>query len=143
MEALEVAEATILRDTLITIPTITNHFGSGSAAKIFWLVTPPEIIMPYITLSYVSGGEDNDTLSRASNSYWRVLAHTADYLKRVDLANAIGLMHRMTPVSNVPGYCGYTWLERISPIMGSYSVQNMQVYTIGAIFRIRLSITEE
>lgn len=141
MATLEIAEATILRDTLLTIPEIQNHFGAGNAGRIFLLDAPPEIIMPYIVLSHMAGGDDNDAQSQASTSYWRVMAYTTDYLKRVDIANAIGKMHRMMPVSNVPGYCGYTWLERTAPIMARTVVQNMPVYAIGAIFRIRLSIT--
>ncbi|HEB28922.1 MAG TPA: hypothetical protein ENI05_14395 [Porticoccus sp.] len=128
---------------MLTIPAITGLVeleGAAGQYKIFWEDVPDKIGAPYIVLTHLAGGFDNDTQSQASNSLWKVSGFTANKATALALANAISQLHRMMPIhTTYPDAPPYHWLEERLPIFENKSVENTKTYTVGGFYQIKLS----
>jgi hypothetical protein len=132
-------EASVLRDTLITIPEIRELVAQGDQYKIFWEHVPENISTPYIVLEHVIGGMMRAPNSDAGDTHWRIKGVTASMAKSVLMSKAIFKLHRMTPVSNVDGVCPYASLTLASPYFDRDVVQNVPLFYVGGLYRLRLS----
>ncbi len=143
MSALQVNEFDVLRDTLKDEVTLTAHVGAGISARIVWewMNEAGEEDYPYIKCIYMSGGSANDAKgSDDSDSMWKVVGVTASQPETRTLANAINeaLKNVMPITTNVADVESYTPIQEIMPIYESYKVNNIPIYEVGALFRLRL-----
>lgn len=133
-------EASVLRDTLLTIPDVTTLVGLGGQYKIFWEHVPENIGTPYIVLEHVTGGMLRAPNSDAGDTHWRVKGVTASMNKAVEMNRAIYKLHRMEPVTtNNPEVCAYASITITSPFFDRDVVQNVPFFFVGGLFRLRLS----
>ena len=145
MTALQILDSSILIETLKDIPEILTLTSWNGIHKIFWEHVQQDIPLPYITLHHIMGGEDNETQTRASDTVWKVQATTGDMLTAKNFANAISKLQNKYPV--IPSAynsiaAGYTSIEENTPIFDRGTMQNIPVFYVGGLYRLRLSITE-
>jgi len=138
--SLQQTDATVLRETLLDIPDVLPLVVDGTEYKIFWEHVPEDVDLPYIVMLHLTGGEDDDAQSRATNTFWTVVGVTADMTTASELDNAIDQLHRKMPVSSIDGVCGYTWIARQFPVFNRFVVSGKPVFEVGGIYRLRLSI---
>lgn len=138
MSSIQAVGARIIKQTLLAEPDIVSIF----AGKVFWGNAEESTSFPYITISHISGGEDNDAQSRAVDYNWKVVGHTAKSSSRVPIANAISkaLVRKMPVTTDVDNVEGYTWIEELTAIADEDIEQNTYFYQIGGIFRLRLTL---
>lgn len=88
------AGATVIRDTLLTIPEILPLVLNPTSGKykIFWEEAPDRADMPYIYISYGLGGWDRKSIraGEASEVTWKVVGVTNKLATAELLAKAIG-----------------------------------------------------
>lgn len=134
---LESTVATVLRDTLKTIPEITSLVTLKGQQKIFWQHVDDTIPMPYITTShYLPYGEKDP---RYSDDLWLVIGHTGDMAVANQFANAISKLDTMMPDTTAfEEVCAYAPLRKSLPYFYRYQVQNRPLFKVGSIIRVRL-----
>lgn len=144
MTALQVIEKSILIETLKSISEVVTLVTVDGNVQIFWEHVPQETVLPYIVVSQMMGGDDNSAQSRASDSTYKIIATTGDMSKAEGFANAISKLHgRLPTVTRFTSIAApYTTLEETTPIFDRVQVQNIPVFMIGGMYRLRLSITE-
>jgi hypothetical protein len=144
MTALQVIEKSILIETLLSIPEILPLVDFGGQYKVFWEHVPQGMELPYIVVSQIMGGDDNSAQSRASDSTYKIIATTGDMSQAEAFANAISTLHEKLPVVTrfTSIAAPYTTIEETTPIFDRIQVQNIPVFMIGGLYRLRLSITE-
>jgi len=132
-------EAQVIRDTLLAIPEVRDLVQMGDQFKIFWEDVPANIGTPYIVLEHVTGGIMNAPNSDAGDTYWRVKGITASMAKAVLMNRAIAKLHRMLPVSNIENVVPYASLTIKNHYFDRDVVQNVPIFAVGALYRLRLS----
>jgi hypothetical protein len=139
--SLQVTEAKILRATLLSIPEVVSLVTSPSGiVRVFWQHVPEEVEWPFIVFSHITGGLDHDAKLQASDTWYKVVGQTANMEQAEALANAIGKLHRINPVSTISGVCGYTWITEMTPVFDRINLQNFSYFVVGGIYRLRLSL---
>lgn len=133
--------ARVIRQNLIAYTDVTDIVGD----HIFQDSVPEDVEMPYIVIAHNSGGEDNETRSRAVDYVWRVACVTASRTTKRLISDAIfNALHQQMPITTgLTGVVGYTWIEEIIPIVDVLQKQNVQLYQVGGLYRLRLSIMGE
>lgn len=141
MPALQVIEAQIWRDSLIAIADVralTDLDGQMPAAyKVFWEHVRDDVPLPYISSNHIVGGKLKD--HRYSDTTWKIVGHTGDMDTATALANAIAQLDKTDPVTTAfPGVCGVIYIEETMPIFDRYQVQNVPLFVVGGLYRMRL-----
>lgn len=141
----QVIDVEILTETLKSIPAIVTLVDWNGQAKIFWEHVPQDVPLPYIVMTQMMGGDDNSAQSKATDTCWKIVAHTGDMSATKSFANGIYKLAGLLPV--VPTALasvaiGYTTIEEESPVFDRFPVQNIPVFVVGGIYRLRLSILE-
>lgn len=142
--------ATFIRETLLThaaIQSLVPLEGFAGQYKVFWEDIPDWVAMPYIVVSHIAGGEEDDTQVDAIDIFMKVVGLTGDIVTASQLQNAIHLLHAQYPVSTTYAQAnpsGYEWVvaygkTRLSvPVFDRKVVQNVPVLIVGGIYRLRL-----
>lgn len=139
MTAVQVVEATILRDTLAGLSSIQALVAINGQYKIFWKDVKDDIPLPYIVTSHYAGGKE--PFKPYSDSMWKVVGTTASMSVAVSLANAISELADLWPdVTAFPDMCPIAPLVEVTPIFDRYQVQNVPLLRVGGIYRIRLQL---
>lgn len=140
----QVIVSTILRDTLISLPAIqTLTVWTAGVYKVFWEHVDETVPLPYITLSHFSGSVE--PFNPYCDMVWKVVASTANMDNAVAFANAIHELHELCPVVNTvkfPGAFAYTTMSESMPVFDRYQVQNVPLFVVGGLYRIRLCLGE-
>lgn len=150
MSDLMVDGATVIRDTLLTIPEVqalTLDAVSGQH-KVFWEDIPDGTDMPYIYISYGLGGYDTKSLAagQASELTWKVVGVTNNMDTARLLTQAISKL--VDPKDPVPlvindplvGCNGRPILE--GPIFDRYPIQGHSFFEVGGFIRLYLAHLE-
>lgn len=143
--------ATFARETLITFPQIQALLPLANTIptqyKVFWENVPDFVEMPYVVITHIIGGEENDTQVKAIDIQMKIVGFSGNMVTARDIQNAIHGLHRTLPVS--PTYAeanpnGYEWVEPYAtvrqwlPIFDRDVVQQTPVFIAGGIYRFRL-----
>lgn len=148
----QLVSSAIIRDTLLGITDVTDAFiafGKTPSLQIFFERVPDYATMPYIVISYISGGYPNRTQVEDVDINMKVLAVTSKVETHRQLLNAISQLQRRSPdvsrfaVGNPDGYPVVSAISTIrhrTPIDESYIIQNVPYFMAGGIFRLRYQI---
>lgn len=132
-----VASIGVLRDTLLDISEIVTLVGN----KIYWKRTEDTTELPYIVLNHITGGYENETQANAVDTYWKVEGVTADKMQALSFKTAIGKLHRKELiVTNEPNVTPYSTVRLWTPVEEDDVEQQIPVYKMGGIFRLRFII---
>lgn len=132
-----VASIGVLRDTLLDIPEIVTLVGN----EIHWEDVEPTLPLPYIILAHITGGLENETDANAVDTYWKVVGITADKSQALAFKTAIGKLHRKELVtSNEPNVDAYSTVRLSTPVSDTDFEQQITVYKVGGIYRLRFII---
>lgn len=144
MTSAQLIGATVLRETLLSIPAVLPLVEWNGQYKVFWEHVDSDVPLPYIVITHMLGGEDNSAHSRAADMTFKVVAHSGNMNSVPDLMNAINGLHNMQPVCTTYSAIaiGYTTIEEELPIFDRYTVQNNPLFMVGGLYRLRLSIEE-
>lgn len=152
MTALQVIEKGVLIDTLLSVEEPIGTFpiralvlmaGTANVYKIFWEHAPDSVELPYLVISHMSGGryEGTDTSQKYSDTSWKIVMHTANMAATESIVNAIGLLQNLCPVcTNFPGVSVVAPLHEKAPIFDRYVVQNVPLFIVGGLYRLRLNL---
>jgi hypothetical protein len=114
-------------------PTVYRTFGAQVHAS---------VPLPYVTIEHYMGGREFDAKSEASDSLWKICAHTEDdEALALTLSSAIhkALSKKWPVMGSVTDYAGYAPIELKFPYIDTYSRQNYIFYKAGGIYRLRLA----
>lgn len=143
MAGLQAIERIVLRDTLLSIPAVAALVeleGAPGEYKIFWLHVEPDIALPYIVMTHLSGGWEHKTTNRASDSIWKIVGVTSNMDTAEAMGNAIGELDGMLPVvTGVADIVTRTDLEEILPLSERKPTENTPNFAIGGYYRLCLS----
>lgn len=130
--------AASIRGTLLAEATVTGLVGQ----KVFWERVEQGMLLPYITLHHISGGDENSAQVRYADTIWKVQAHTDNLEIVPSLADAIytALVEKHT-VTTVDAK-SYATTEEELPIFDSYQIQNFVYHLVGGLYRFRLKLLE-
>lgn len=147
MSAVQVIDKDTLEATLLSVMSSGEktliQLVSGQY-KIFWEHVEDTIVLPYITMHHIMGGRraGTPTSHTYSDTTWKVVASTSSMSNAQALANAISKLDKAAPV--VPmGYsnaCGYTYIEEVMPIFDRFVIQNIPLFVVGGLYRLRLNL---
>lgn len=154
MTALMVIEKDVLVDTLTAaedplnpgtypIRDLFELAGAPGQYKIFWEHVPDDVELPYISLAHMTGGRGQGTTTNQSYSdtMWKVVVHTADMANADTYANAIALIRDACPVcTSHAGVSPVTTIQEVIPLFDRYGVQNVPMFVIGALYRMKLNL---
>lgn len=137
MTALQVIDKDVLVDSLASIPDVVTLVGT----KIFWEHADADEELPYIVLTHIMGRRDLD--NSYSDTTWKIVGVTASMVTAEALANAIGQLDHLDPVTTAyVGVCGYIYIEETLPIFDRYQLQNNPLFQVGGMYRLRLNLGE-
>jgi hypothetical protein len=133
----EAIEATVLSDTLKSLPSIQSLVTWQGQQKIFWEHVDDIVPNPYIVLKHYLGGDERD--NNYSDSWWIIYGHTASISQARLFGNAISELKGMMPVTTAyQDVCAYTKLKKTAPYFYRYQVENVPFFRSGAIIRLQL-----
>jgi hypothetical protein len=128
-----------LRDTILTIPEITNIVVD----QVYWEDVEDNTALPYVIIAKMLGGYENTTQAQAMDTYWKICMVTADKTSALAGTQAIAKLHLMAlDVTNEPYLYPYGGILKYSDVYEKDFEQNVKVYKVGGIFRIRAIINE-
>lgn len=136
--SLQVAGATIIRDTLLTIADVTSLVGQ----KIFWEDVEAGVNPPYIYVSHVLGGYSNRGIQKytASETTWRVVGLVPDMPTAVLMAKAIAQLQGMSPIlTGVVNITCNATIGHIGDIFDRLGIQSHAFAEVGAFFTLDLA----
>lgn len=132
-----VASLGVLRDTLLDIPDVVSIVGQ----EVHWEGVEDSLSLPYIVLSHITGGYENSTQANAVDTYWKVIGVTANKAQALAFKLAIGQLHRKELVTvNEPNVTPYSTVRLFTPVSDKDLEQQVWVYQMGGIFRLRFII---
>lgn len=142
MLAPDVIEATAIRQTLLTLPDVQALVAWAEYPgeyKIFSRFVDKGVSHPYIVIYPLMGGLTRD--QRHTDTWYRVVGHSATHQTAQDLKNAISELREVWPdVTGLDNVCPITQLEISFPIDDVYAVQNTPFFVEGIIVRIQLDL---
>lgn len=128
-----------LRDTLLSIAEITAIVNTS----IYWEDVEDITELPYIVIAKMIGGYENTTQLQAIDAYWKVCLVTADKTVALAGTQAINKLHLMAlDVTNEPYLYPYGGILKQSDIYERDVEQNIPVFKVGGIYRIRAIVNE-
>ena len=128
-----------LRDTLLSITDVTAIVNTS----IYWEDVEDITELPYIVIAKMIGGYENTTQLQALDTYWKVCLITADKTVALAGTQAINQLHLMAlDKTNEPYLYPYGGVLKTSSIYQRDVEQNIPVFIVGGIFRIRAIINE-
>jgi hypothetical protein len=141
--SLEVKESTVLQATIQSLVGIapTALKNAGGQVKAYWMRVPENIPLPYLVYSRLPlGGLRNTPHNQDSDSFWRIVVNTADWSQVDSYLSFVGKLHRKDPVIPVSltGVLPVSYLEEENPINVTTQPQNITVYEVGGLYRLRL-----
>lgn len=135
--AQDTAVPQILRDTLVSLPSVQSLIEWNGQLKVFWQHVDDVVPLPYIVTSYYMPYEERDP--RYCDALWQVVGHTANIETAGHIANAINELDMMYPdTSAYPDVCAYAPLRKVMPYFYRHQVQNTPIFRTGSIIRVRL-----
>lgn len=137
-----IAAVTCLRDTLLAIPEVEALVGEN----IFWEDVEDTQEFPYILISHILGGYENNTQTDAVDVTYKVCGYSADKLDGTvqALQEAIAQLHYADMVvSDFTNVEPYSTIRMWIPVYERENRQNVPVYAVGGIFRLRFIIHPE
>jgi hypothetical protein len=135
MTALQVIEKDVLSDTLASIADVVTIVGT----KIFWEHADADEELPYIVISNMMGGRDQD--NSYSDSTWKIVGVTGSIITAQALANAISQLDHLDPVTSAyTGVCAYIYIEEKLNVFDRFQIQNTPIFNVGGFYRIRLNL---
>lgn len=128
-----------LRDTLLSIADVYTLVGEN----IYWEDVEDTTQLPYIVIAKLIGGYENTTQLQALDTYWKACLITADKTVALAGTQAISQLHLMAlDVTNEPYLYPYGGVLKQASIYERDVEQNIPVYKVGGIFRIRAIVNE-
>ena len=146
----QVAGATVLRDTMLSIPAITAFVpleDDASQYKIFFEHADDNIEMPYFMIQHLAGGFENHTKQTACDAHFKIFLTTGDMVVAVSAITALSALHRLAPVmttyatGNPDGnevLDSFSTIRETMPLFERKPVQNYVQFLGGGVYRIRL-----
>jgi hypothetical protein len=121
-----------VRATLLANGTISAAVGT----RIYALQAPNGATLPYIILSSLAGGEDNDTSVQSGDFTLVVRAVSDSASGALSIANAIyGVLHEVSLTLDAPYLVARS--QRVAPVLYPENTERVTYYHRGGIYRIR------
>lgn len=128
-----------LRDTMMSMSEITSLIID----RIYWEDVEDTVDLPYIVIAHLMGGYENETQANAVDSYWKICFYTADKEIALQAKAAMAGLHRKEMVvTNTPNVFPYSTIREQAPIYERDVAQNVPVYEVGGIYRVRVIMNE-
>jgi hypothetical protein len=150
----QLVEKDVLIDTLIAMQTSPGVYplrtflaleGAPTQYKTFWEHVPDDVEMPYLVVSHIMGGRGQGSRSQQAytDSVWKVVIYTADMTAAQTVATLVDLLQDACPLcSRYTGVSPVTTLQSTMPVFDRKQVQNVPIFAVGGLYRIRLNLGE-
>lgn len=148
----QIVEKDVLIDTMLAVETPPGTFpfraflplqGTPTQHKLFWEHVPDDVEMPYLVVSHIMGGRGQGSASQQAytDSVWKIVIYTADMSKADDAALLVDLLQNRCPVcTRYAGVTPVTTLQATMPVFDRRQVQNVPIFAVGGLYRIRLNL---
>ena len=110
---------------------------SAVGGRIFLEYAEEDVALPYVTVHYMSGGEENTAQTRYADINVKVLGHADSYAT----AHSVGKLISEALCDITPASTGYSSIDEMSIMSDRYLVQNRNFFVNGGDYRVRTKLS--